>query len=198
MPFECLRRKLTRLDPKFFQWKCRRLVQGLEPDAVRAQALNDHCKASGNVVRRWNTFRFRGFERVLEPHLLRLTDVQSAQHRLPAKGIDLLCSITHQDLGFYIGSLYSRPQREALPDQGTAVRIVCYLADPISIRVREIQSLFQKTSRRCDAFLKCEVGVRFAQDSEAVSKSPVIVRVSRKIFDGGPNPVGRLAFDIAI
>src|SRR5262245_32055521 len=109
MLFECLRRKLTRLDPKFFQRKCYRLIQGLEPDAVRTQALNGPCKASGNVVRRWNTFRFRGFERVLEPHLLRLTDVQSAQHRLPAKGIDLLRSTPHQDLGFYVGSLYSRP-----------------------------------------------------------------------------------------
>src|SRR5215831_1845700 len=133
MLFECLRRKLTRLDPKFFQRKCYRLVQGLELDAVRTQALNGPCQASGNIVGRWDTFRFRGFERVLEPHLLRLADVQSAQHRLPAKGIDLLRSITHQDLGFCVASPYSRPQREALPDQGAAVRVVCYLADPISI-----------------------------------------------------------------
>src|SRR5215813_4726278 len=64
--------------------------------------------------------------------------------------------------------------------------------------MREIQNLFQKTRYRCDAFLKCQVRVRFAENSEAISKSPIIVRISRKVFDGGPDPLRSLALDIAI
>src|SRR5262245_10882175 len=101
---------------KFFQWQGCGLVQALEPNAVGSQALNRRRESSGDVVRRWNALRFGGFESVLEPHLFRLANIQSPQHRLSAEGIDLFHSISHQDFRFYIGSFHSRSQGKTLSD----------------------------------------------------------------------------------
>src|SRR5688572_16133129 len=198
MPFKGLLCNLSRLNPKFFEAKRGLSIYLLEPNAVIPQQLKDRGESRRNVVGRGNAFRLRGFKSRIQPHEFRVANIQTPQHPLTAVRVDLFGRVSHENLRFCRGSLQSGPKRYAPTYEGACVCVLGGRAYAPGVRVCEVQDFFQESGCGLDAFLKCEIGIRFTENSETVTQSPIIMGVSRQVLHGCPNPLRLLALNIAI